>query len=123
MQVDDEILQSFHVVGTVDERSGEKRLVGWVRADQRNVPEASGEVTVADDMGGAGFGESDKFGGEGGVVAVIAQLSNRNEGFSGDSRKNMGLARSKRKWRERTIGREKGAVGGFEVGAIWETNT
>jgi hypothetical protein len=102
----------------MDERSCEKRLVGWVDADERNVPEAIGDVTLADDMGGAVFGESDNFVGEGGIVAVIAKLSNRNEGFAGHSRKNIGLARSKRKWREGTIGREKGAVGGLEVDSI-----
>jgi hypothetical protein len=73
-------------------------------------------------MGGAVFGESDNFVGEGGIITVITKLSNGNEWFSGDSRKYIGLVRSQRKWRECTIGWEKGAVSGSEVGSIGETD-
>jgi hypothetical protein len=62
------------------------------------MPKSIGGVAMADYAGRAIFGEFDMIGGEGGMVAVVAKLSDRNKTAAGKGRENVGLASTQRKW-------------------------
>jgi hypothetical protein len=56
------------------------------------MPKSIGRVAMADDAGGAIFGEFDMIGGESGMVAVIAKLADGNKTAAGEGGENVGLA-------------------------------
>ena len=77
VQINDQILDSFHFVGAVDMRL-RKRLIGRrSRRGEIYVTEAVGAAVVANDGGSIIFDEADGVGGENGGVAVITKSADR----------------------------------------------
>ena len=76
VQINDRIFERFHFVGAVDMRLRKRWIGQQSRCGDSYVPEAVGEVAVANDGGSVVFDEADGVGGETGVLAVIIKLVN-----------------------------------------------
>ena len=75
VQINDQILKSFHFVGDVEMRL-RKRWIGWrSQCGEIYVSEAVGLVAVADGGGSVVFDKVYGVGGENGGVAVITKLA------------------------------------------------
>ena len=116
----DEIRKSFHGVDAVDEGQADGGRFGgmdawWCR--EVDSPEPVDAITRADSVCLSILGQQqDSVGSERCVVAIVAELANREEGMVGHARENMGTTSNGGQGREEYVGWKQGGVGGHWAG-------